>query len=711
MKQTKIERLGDGIVRVRRSEAFPQSLCERYGILTVPQVTETLSPDCRALALKSGRTLSFGLRPDEDDAEWRGVAEYFDERFKDYEWTKKIIQGNPNTVREVTPPQAGSGTSRFGVSFGLSEDERFYGLGEASKTKLELRGDAYQNWTLYQYDEIPIPFIMSSEGWGVLVNAAGRHFVDVGCRNADRLTIAGELDELDIFIFDCLSMTEVIAKYSSLTGKPMLLPKWAYGLTYIAPMYADQFEVLAEAKTFRDEGIPCDMISLEPGWMEKLYDFSTQKKWALERFHIPQWQKSRENPEHMLGALRRMGFHLSLWLCINYDFTDEAEREYLGAEKGTFDPWYKHLEQFVDYGVDGFKLDPATTVDAMHPQMICANGLPQLQMHNLNQVLLPKQMYEGFSRQLGLRPMHHYCGGYMGIQRWSASTTGDNGGKLGAMIWLLTLAMSGHMNTTVDMHVFEPQSIHFGMFVPWAHLNAWSGVRQPWMTDKKLYTMFADYARMRYEMLPYIYSTAIEGHETGIPMIRPMPLAFPDYAPGHENIYQYMFGPWIMITAYTDTVCLPSGDGGNAWEWVDYFTGRRYAGGEPFAYTPPENRGGGLFIRRGAIIPMWRERRYVGERSEEEIFLDVFPCGDSEYLFREDDGMTLDYETRESCHTKIACSESDGKVVVTIGKREGDYRGKPEKRSWLVRVHGPRARVEVKRLEEGCSASYVFMDC
>lgn len=706
----RIEQLTDSIYRIRRSVSFGETLTERYGLINPPKPVCELPAVQRAIRLKSGRFLCFELRPDEDNERWAGIAAYFEERFKAHAASYKTIQGNPNNVRSEPASQASGGAEHFGIDFRLSETERFYGLGEASKTRLELRGSAYQNWTVYQYDEIPIPFLVSSEGWGLLINAAYRHFVDIGEQFSDRLIISGEQDELDIFIFDGESMQDVISMYLSLTGRPMLLPKWAYGLTYIAPIAADQFEVIAEAERFRNEHIPCDHISLEPGWMKKFYDFSTKKEWNLDKFHVPSWQKSRDNPQHLLGALRRMGMHLSLWVCTDYDLTDEEERRIAGAEKGTFEAWYTHLGEFVKYGVDGFKLDPACMVDTMRPDMICANGISQPRMHNINQTLLPKQMYKGFSEQLGLRPMHHYCGGYMGIQKWSASTTGDNGGQLGAMVWLLTLAMSGHMNTTVDMHIFEPASIHFGMFVPWAHLNAWSGIRQPWYTNERLHAMFGDYARMRYAMIPYIYSTAIEGHETGVPMIRPLPLAFPDFAEGYECIYQYMLGPWVMISAFTDSVALPEG------EWIDYFTGERYDGGRVIDYTPPENRGGGMFIRSGAIIPMWRERQSITGSDETEIFIDLFPSDEpgftALYTFREDDGLTCEYETIPSCRTEITCTTADdGSLEVHIGERVGDYRGKPEVRRWLVRIHGQRRGVSVKCNEPSARVSYVFTDC
>lgn len=113
--------------------------------------------------------------------------------------------------------------------------------------------------------------------------------------------------------------------------------------------------------------------------------------------------------------------------------------------------------------------------------------------------------------------MHHFCGGFSGIQRWSASNTGDNGGLGRSLTWILSLAMCGHSNTTCDMNVHHIESIHFGLLLPWAHLNNWEGFNQPWWAGDGLEAAFTFYARLRYRMIPYIYSCAVEAHETGMP--------------------------------------------------------------------------------------------------------------------------------------------------------------------------------------------------
>jgi len=705
MQTLKFTHIAPGILRMRLSENHGMTLAERYSVLTLPKEYSDsgITVGASSVTLGNGRVISFSIIDgcsEEYAALHASLSEEFAENYTDYQ---RII-GTPAEREQPTPipPEQLPPEACGAVYFTLNDSEHFYGTGEGVNDRIELRGGTYQNWVRYQYNEIPIPLVISNEGWGIFLNARARTFFDIGKREANKLLCLFEDDEIDLFILAGDSYTDMLHHYHLLTGAPMLLPKYAYGLTYIAPIFSDQMEVLADVERFRREHIPLDHVSLEPGWMKEFYDYSINPEWEIKRFHVCEWHMQAGIPDEKIipQALHRLHTRLSLWRCIRYDLTAEAERVLAGGSVEEYgEPWYEHLSKQVAIGIDGFKLDPADLVccfDGMNrPRLF--NGLTTMQMHNFNQILLTKQVFDGFTNQTGKRSMHHYSGGYSGIQRWSASTTGDNGGELGAMIWLETLALSGHMNTTIDLDIHHKESIHFGMLVPWAHLNAWMGVDQPWYAGKELHKIFIEYARIRYRILPYIYSAAIEGHEASVPMIRPMPLAFPDDTAAASLERQYMLGHDLLVTAYADHVHLPAG------RWIDAWTGDEYTGPCDFTYTPPAHRGGGLFIRGGAIIPGWRDRDYVDQYSDEQITLDIYPDGMREYIFREDDGESLDYLTHESVHTKITVSETPEKVVVNIGERIGNYAGKPEKRTWLVRVH-PSDPTGDQLLEVKCPA-------
>lgn len=680
-----------GIVRISTDGEMPQNYLERYGIINVPKCDGTADAEVyeNKITLPGGRALEFSVRPQNDDKDWSGEIDYLLEKFKD-KIPESRIEGRPE---EVLPPdykllEGRESEKKFGISFKIDDEERFFGLGEAGRDRVELRGDSYQNWAVYQFDEVSVPLVYSNKNWGLFIAAQDRHFVDIDDRKKGHITVTGNFDVLDVYLLYGGSMKDILGLYTDITGKSMLLPKWAYGLTYIAQIHQNQFEIMGDMMKFREKHIPCDNVSLEPGWMTKFYDYSFDKQWDLKKFHIEAWMHSREYPGSFPQTLRRFGFHMTLWMCMEYDLCDQEERLITGV--GAMPAWYDHVKKFVDDGADGFKIDPADMIMRIEPDKYYTNGKSELEMHNVSQVLVMKQMHNGFAEQMNMRPFIHYSGGYSGQQRWGAATTGDNGGLEGSMIWLENLAMSGFMNSTVDMDIYHKEAIHFAMLAPWAHHNAWSGIRQPWYAGPENEKIYTDYARLRYSIIPYMYSAAIECHETGVPMLRPMALQYQDDEVCLECSKQYMIGDYILISAFTDTVYLPEG------KWLDYWTGAVYDGRQTITdYVPPKDKGGAFFVKLGAIIPKWKDRDFVTQYSDEEIQLHFYPFGKSEYIFREDDGISLDYIESTSCHTKITCSENENEVEINIGERIGEYKDKPKDRIWQLYVHNCDKPVKV----------------
>lgn len=602
-------------------------------------------------------------------------------------------------------------TKGFGAEFLLSDEEKLYGLGDVTRDRIEKRGHRFDMWVLNVKSYAPIPFLMSSKGWGLFMNTTSRHSVDIGKTVSDRLRYWGRGSELDYYLFADDSYEGLLDLYTDVTGKPQLLPIWAYGLTFVCNQQANAREMLDDAMQFRREGIPCDLIGLEPGWMERRYDYSTNKKWHPERFYMPDW--ANKGPGTFISALQRQGFKLSLWLCCDYDLTHHEERLAAGqsaddAEEANRDPviheddyeqdsrlqeptyldkvtkpneaWFMHLQKFVDQGVSAFKMDAANQT-LEHPDRLWGNGLSDNEMHNLYPLLLGKQMHTGYKEQTGQRSMIYSAGGYVGIQQFAATWAGDTGGGPKPLVSILNHGMTGHVNTSCDMEVFTAPGIHFGFLQPWSQVNSWAYWRHPWLLDKKLLTLFKLYAKLRYRLLPYIYSAAHTAARTGLPVMRAMPLAFPNDIGTDHLLQQYMFGDSLLVGAFTDTIYLPEG------EWTDYWTGKRYCGPQQLQYTPPSYAGGPLFVRGGAIIPIWPEMDFVGEKPLDEIGLDVYPHGESEYTLYEDDGSTYRYLEHAVAVTRIRSKADPGKTTIEIEPRAGRYEGMPESRRFELNVH------------------------
>ena len=293
-------------------------------------------------------------------------------------------------------PAYGDGGYRLG--FTLEKQERLYGLGDVSRENIMRRGGAYECWVRNVKAYIPIPVLLSNRGWGLLMNTTWRNTIDVGKSDPDRVLCTAPRGDLDYYLFCGPDYRSLLDTYTSLSGRPALLPVWGYALTYVCNENIDAFNMMNEALTFRREGMPCDVIGLEPGWMSKNYDSTTAKRWHPQRFPIPDW--APKGPHTFLGALKRIGFKLSLWLCCDYDL-GVYEEECLAGRKPaaataahatatagnvnvqegfedahltkpsdaknnhtakvaaarSSEPWFDHLAYFVDQGVSAFKLD------------------------------------------------------------------------------------------------------------------------------------------------------------------------------------------------------------------------------------------------------------------------------------------------------------------------------------------------------------------
>lgn len=578
------------------------------------------------------------------------------------------------------------------LSFSMEDGERFYGGGSTSRDHIQHRGEFLRMWTTYQQTEIPMPFMMSSRGWGVYNNSTRKSFFDIGNQQKSKFNIINTFDEADFYLMMGKDMPAILNEYTLVTGRTYVLPKWAYGLCFGPNMREEQFDILNDAVRFRQFDVPCDVFWLEPQWMEKRYDFSTKKKWNYDRFSPEPYWLQDQYPKTMhnrlfIGKLRSMGFHLGLWLCEEYDLSIQEEdiiAERTGGKLSGQEHWMDHLTVFMDQGVEGFKLDPARTIDN-HTNWEYYNGRTDKEMHNLNQVLLPKQMRELGRKYNGKRTWHHYCGGWSGTQRWTASTSGDNGGGKTALYDQLNLGMSGFLNTSCDVmsvpRELEMQGLHFGLFLPWVQINSWFSMMHPFYYAKEEQDIYRFYVKLRYSLAPYIYSMALEAAQNGMPIVRSMPLCFPEDRNCDDMTYQYMFGDNFCVGIFTNEIYLPKGT------WTDAWSGEKIVSkGETFTREYPSDRAGLLFIREGAIIPTQPDVEYLGARPFDRVILKVYPHGDSAYTMLDDDGESYEYENGGIASTLFESHERDGGVEVVVNPVQGSFKGMPSEREYSFRI-------------------------
>lgn len=606
-------------------------------------------------------------------------------------------------IQEINAPSS-SQDSGFNAEFELKKDEKLYGLGDETREQIKKNGHRTQMWVKNVASYVPIPFLMSTGGWGIFLNTTWRHFFDLGHTQDDRLRFWSKAGELDYYLIAGESLPLLLDRYTDIAGKPHLLPLWGYGLTFVCNQQANAKEMLDDCLNFRREGIPCDLVGLEPGWMSKNYDFTVDKAWHPERFYIPHW--SQKGPHTFLSAAARLGFKMSLWLCCDYDlsYAEEAQApkepeseerhpddfeqdQHFGHNPLRMDKltkpeesWFEHLKKFVDQGAVAFKMDGANQVNE-HPDRKWGNGMDDEEMHNLYPTLLNKQMSQGFREHTGKRAMIYSSGGYTGIQKYSATWAGDTGGGPKPLVSILNHGLSGHSNASCDMDAFTPEGIHFGFLMAWSQLCSWAYWRHPWLLGDRLMPIFKFYARLRYRILPYIYSMAHKASRTGMPIMRSMNLMFPEDPKCDNCMQQYMFGNAFLVGAFTDKVYLPEG------RWIDFWTGEVFDGKQEIACEIPEDKGGPLFIRAGAIVPHWPDMDYVGQKPVDTIALHAYPGGQASFTLYEDDGISYSYLDGAVATTEISFHATAEAVALTIEPRVGDYEGMPERRTFEIHIH------------------------
>ena len=572
----------------------------------------------------------------------------------------------------------------------LLETDRLFGLGDENRDVIMKRGRVSEMWQADVDRYGPIPYIMCSSGWALFVNSTYRHRYDLGASDPNTMRIESTGGALDVYVLIGENMREALNLYTSVSGRPAILPKAAYGLTFVCHEKENARDVLENCLHFRRDNIPCDIIGLEPGWMDKYYDFSVNKKWNKERAFVPSWlpDNSGFGPQHFTFGMKKMGFMLSLWLCIDYDLLWEEEKSLPKPETKLEkkdashldvhlqnpsviqdqitvpgQPWFEHLKKFVDNGAGAFKLDGGNQV-LDHPDRIFAGKYLDEEVHNVYPVILGKQMANGFAGYTGRRPMIYTSSAYAGQQQYCATWAGDTGGDFRTMVSIMNYAMSGHVNTSCDMDISDLSSVHYCFLMPWTQHCSWCYWKHPWFMGDELEGVYREYAQLRSRLFPYIYSAAHQAYRTGLPITRPMSLMYDGNAEFDDALNQYMFGDNLLVSSFKKTIRLPEGI------WTDFFTGEKYEGGCEFKYEPPQGKGGALLVCPGGIIVLQDWMPHLNHHKPTRYEVHVYTGADNKFTLYEDDGISLGYKNGEVAETEFELSGSDFIVTRKAEHRE-----------------------------------------
>ncbi|MGB8190367.1 MAG: TIM-barrel domain-containing protein [Chitinophagaceae bacterium] len=619
----------------------------------------------------------------------------------------------------------------------MAADEHFFGFGERmdfldrrhKKLRLNVgRGKGMPHiigaYNVLEANYSPVPFFMSTNGYGIFFHNAFPTEWDMGAANKKAYSFSAEGGELDYYFMYGPKFANILNSYITLTGSAPLMPDFAYGLhigTYSGGTWGyEQFTsdayVIALARKLREMGIPVDILWLDSTWRI----FGTSGGKGATTF---EWRETFKDPRAMFDSLYAMNFKMAgLHLRPRFDngqkikLLDTARRlGFTYPEAGSpgefvnfFDSaavdfwWASGVKRVASQGAKFLKTDEGSAFGGLanESDKIGPTGKDIPKLHNLFPLAYAKAPYEKFQQFNGIRGMNQTREGYAGIQRYPYIFAGDwpsewqyfgpvitaglNIGISGVGNW--AHCMGGFEHTAdpelyvrwVQMGMFSPVALVFGMDHP--------GYKEPWNYGEDGLRNFKRYDSLRYRLFPYIYSNAYKMNQTGMPLMKALVLDWQD----DENVYnitdQYMFGDALMVCpvitkgASTRTVYLPAG------EWYDYWTGKKYTGSRHVNVVSPLDTMP-IFAKAGAIIPMQPGMKYMGEKKIDEITLDIFPGPATSFDLYEDDGTSLAYQQGAYSITKISSSMNAQAFTLNIMRPEGKFRSPSH--YYSLKIHLP----------------------
>ncbi len=636
---------------------------------------------------------------------------------------EELLRESDSVPRTYDSDQV-NGERTYHVTDRFSPDstEGFYGLGQHQSGMFNYRGSTVelgQNNT-----DVAIPLLVSSKGYALLWNTASFTYADNRFPLALNLTsLAG--DSVDYYMIYGPEMDQIIHEYRSLTGHTPMLPKWAYGFFQSKDRYMSQAEILAIAHRYREEHIPLDAIVQDWFWWKIEGDPVFNSNFT----DVPGELKTLHD-EHIHAMISVWGLfdvksetfqklsaqHLDVPNTHVYDATNAKARDVY---------WADLAGKLFSQGWDAFWLDSA------EPE--------EYWPHWGDAILRDKQLTIGSgARYTNIFPFMHTSGVQ---EQWRATTDqkrvfllarsaflGQQ--RVGATVWSgdvystywglshqvaagLNFALSGYPYWTTDVggywlpHDQTPSDpvyeelytrwFEFGVFCPIFRTHGHRDHNELWTYDK-VEPILLNYDKLRYRLMPYIYSLAWRVASQDYTIQRPLVMDWRTDPKTWNTGDQFMFGPAILVNpvlkqdATHRTVYLP-----NAPLWYDFWSGASQKGEREVEAEAPLERIP-LFVRAGSILPLGPEIEYADQKPADPVELRIYGGADGKFNLYEDEGDTYNYE--KGSHAVIPLRWSESEKTLTIGNREGQYPGMPKdvafRLVWVSPGHGVGETIEAK---------------
>jgi alpha-D-xyloside xylohydrolase len=631
------------------------------------------------------------------------------------------------------------------LEFEWSDGEALYGLGSHEEGMFNLRG---QHQYLYQQNmKAVVPVLVSTRGYGIFLDSCSLITFHDDAFGSYLWSDVNE--ELDYYFIYGPEFDRIVHEIRLLTGHSPMLPKWALGYIQSKERYVTQDELLSIVREYRQREIPLDCIVLD--WKSWAGDLWGEKTLDPERF---------PDPDQMTADLHALNARLmvSIWPIMRpggENWQEMKDQGHLLGNQATYNAfsaaarlcyWKQANQGLFSHGIDAWWCDCTEPFEADWKGAIKPEPEERLRINtgeakryldpetiNAYSLLHSQGIYEGQRRETGeKRVVNLTRSAYLGQQRYATVTwSGDTAARwdtlrrqiadglnfcvTGMPYWTADIGAffvkrkpelwfwSGDFDEGVDDLGYRELFVRwfqYGAFLPMFRAHGTDTPREIWRfgePGEPFYDALMSTLKLRYRLLPYIYSLAGWTTQNDYTMLRALPFDFRSDPVTYDISDQYMFGPALLVNPVTrpmlyDVGSLPlAGDGKSrpvylpaGATWYDFYTGQMYPGGQTIQAEAPIDRLP-LFVCSGSILPMGPVRQHVNDRSDAPVELHIYPGQDGAFTLYEDEGDQYNYEN--GAFSMIPFQWQDAVRQLSLGERKGQYPGMPEQRIFDIHLH------------------------
>ena len=788
-----IQRTSDGVILHSSAGTLRIAVCSERVIHVVASPTDTMPEPKVPVVIRPCKGASFAVFSDPatvsiKTAELRIEIDRATHSLRFLTASgQKVLSEQPHDGRSIVPANfSGMQTYKIRQDFLLSPDEALYGLGQHQEGLFNLRSIPVR--LVQANTNISIPFLVSTEGYGLLWNNAaltdfnpanevisldgngvgtfrtgpeGEYGFLLGGNERDKLRLAindetivdlknmwlpdfvgakahlaadttykvtaesggntqlfvrvpsdtmafqSEVGQaVDYYFFYGPEPNQVLQTYREFTGEAPLLPKWAYGFWQCRERYSSQQQILDTAAEFRRRKIPVDVIVQD-------WQYWGKYGWSAMKFD----ESAYPDPPAMLSELHRQDFHMAISVWPNFGAQAALSREFenahlvlteaarTGAEdnKKEHDNWVDFFNpkaqsafwsaidrNLFSVGLDGWWLD-ASEGDALKkdntyigPGRMVLNAFPLFETsavyngqrgttQNKRVVILSRSAYAGQQRNAAISWSGDVHGNWETLRRQIPA--GLSFGMSGIPYW--TTDIGGFFRptdqyTSADYHELLIRWFQFGAFCPIFRIHGYQSKTEMWNYGPEVEKTLTQYDELRYRLLPYIYSAAWGVTSRGDTMMQALPFVYPSNLAIRDVDDEFLFGDSLLINPVTQpnatsrSVALPAGD-----DWVDFWTGQVYGGGQAITVDAPLDRIP-ILVKEGSILPMGPVVQSTAG-VQDPVEIRIYGGKDADFLLYEDSGDGYAYE--HGARSTIHFHWDQRRNTLSIGNRSGSFPG------------------------------------